>query len=194
VAAPGENARGLLWEAAFKGETARAWTQMITVTGAKGLASAPNYSPQGHAGRIADGFKKACPESFAARGIGAMTFGDQEAFVTVAGCGKVDGSTGNNTLEFVAGADTGTISGLGSQYVNFGGVTITAGASWRTTGNNTIASGGTLTVASGATLINDGSLVGGAAIALDPSSMLRRADDRGVQLQEFTGVARSSTW
>jgi hypothetical protein len=30
--------------------------------------------------------------------------------------------------------------------------------------------------------------------ALDPSSMLRRAVDRGVQLQEFTGVARSSTW
>ena len=84
-------------EAVLKGETARAWSQMITVTGAKGLASAPNYSPQGHAGRIADGFKKACPESFAARGIGAMKFGDQEAFVAVAGCGKVDGSTGGHS-------------------------------------------------------------------------------------------------
>jgi len=30
--------------------------------------------------------------------------------------------------------------------------------------------------------------------SLDPSAMLRRAVDRGVQLQEFTGVARSSTW
>jgi hypothetical protein len=30
--------------------------------------------------------------------------------------------------------------------------------------------------------------------ALEPSSMLRCAVDRGVQLQEFTGVARSSTW
>jgi hypothetical protein len=84
-------------EAVLKGETARAWTQMITVTGARALASAPNYSPQGHAGRIADGFKKACPESFAARGIGAMTFGDQEAFVAVAGCGKVEGGTGGHS-------------------------------------------------------------------------------------------------
>jgi hypothetical protein len=30
--------------------------------------------------------------------------------------------------------------------------------------------------------------------SLDPPAMLRRAAERGVQLQEFTGVARSSTW
>jgi hypothetical protein len=91
-----ENAKenSYIREAVLKGETAKAWTQMITVTGAKGLAGAPNYSPQNHAGRIADGFKKACPESFAARGIGAMTFGDREAFVALAGCGKVDGGAG----------------------------------------------------------------------------------------------------
>jgi len=88
-------------EAVLKGETARAWTQMITVTGAKGLASASNYSPQGHAGRIADGFKKAYPESFAARGIGAMKFGDQEAFVAVAGCGKVDGGAGHSETALI---------------------------------------------------------------------------------------------
>lgn len=83
-------------EAVPRGETAKAWTQMITVTGAKGLAGAPNYSPQGHAGRIADGFKKACPGSFAARGIGAMKFGDQEAFVALAGCGTVDTGAGGH--------------------------------------------------------------------------------------------------
>lgn len=96
-----ENARenSYIREAVPKGETARAWTQMITVTGAKGLASAPNYSPQGHAGRIADGFKKACPESFAARGIGAMKFGDQEAFVALAGCGRVNTGAGGGHAE-----------------------------------------------------------------------------------------------
>jgi hypothetical protein len=35
-------------------------------------------------------------------------------------------------------------------------------------------------------------LVGEAS--LDPAAMLRRVLDRGVQLQEFTGVARSSSW
>jgi hypothetical protein len=30
--------------------------------------------------------------------------------------------------------------------------------------------------------------------SVDPPAMLRRALERGVQLQEFTGVARSSSW
>jgi hypothetical protein len=76
-------------EAVLKGETINQWSQMITITGAKGLASAPNFSPQGLAGSIAGGFKKTCPDSFAAKGLGETKFGDRDAFVAVAGCGKV---------------------------------------------------------------------------------------------------------
>ena len=76
-------------EAVLKGETVNAWSQMITITGAKGAAANPNFSAQGLAAAIAGGFKKACPESFAAEGLGPARFGDQDAFIAVAGCGKV---------------------------------------------------------------------------------------------------------
>ena len=46
--AVGENTRGghYLREAVPKGESAERWSQMITVTGAKGLAGNPDISPQ----------------------------------------------------------------------------------------------------------------------------------------------------
>ena len=76
-------------EAVLKGETVNQWSQMITITGAKGLASAPNFSPQGLAGSIAGGFKKFCPENFAAKSFGETKFGDRDAFVAMAACGKI---------------------------------------------------------------------------------------------------------
>ena len=79
-------------EAVLKGETVNAWSQMITVTGAKGLAAAPSFSPQSLAGTNAGGLKKACPESFVAKGFGETRFGDRDAYVAVAGCGRVEGS------------------------------------------------------------------------------------------------------
>jgi hypothetical protein len=50
------------------------------VSGYKGLAGNPKYSPQGFAETMADGFKGACPETFAAKGsgkgFGETKFGD----------------------------------------------------------------------------------------------------------------------
>ena len=57
-------------EAVLKGETAKAWTQMITVTGSRGLATVANFSAQKLAASIAFGFKKTCPESFAVKDFG----------------------------------------------------------------------------------------------------------------------------
>src|SRR5450756_3128991 len=54
-------------EAVPKGETVETWTQMITVTGSKGMAGVANFSAQKLAASIAFGFKKACPESFAVK-------------------------------------------------------------------------------------------------------------------------------
>jgi hypothetical protein len=92
--AASENTNGpnYMREAVLKGETVQQWTQMITVTGVKGLAGNPDISPQSFAGSIAGGFKKACPDSFATKGFGATKFGDQEAFVAVIGCGRVGSS------------------------------------------------------------------------------------------------------
>jgi hypothetical protein len=87
----GENTNGpsYLREAALKGETADRWTQMITMTGAKGAAANPNVSPESVAASIAGGFKSACPDTFAAKGLGPAKFGDQPAYTAVASCGSV---------------------------------------------------------------------------------------------------------
>ncbi|QQO16488.1 hypothetical protein JJB99_10210 [Bradyrhizobium diazoefficiens] len=87
-----ENTKGghYIREAVLKGETPERWTEMITVTGEKGMTLTPGASPEGFAGSIAGGFKSACPDSFAAQPLGNMTFGRFEGFVAVIGCGRVD--------------------------------------------------------------------------------------------------------
>jgi hypothetical protein len=95
--------------------------------------------------------------------------------------GVVSGSTSaSNALELASGGSTGTLSGLGIDFINFGTVTVDVGASWNLSGTNTVASGtslidsgtltdagsisggvtvgngGVLTVASGGTVTNDG--------------------------------------
>ena len=77
-------------EAVLKGETPESWTQMITVTGEKGMTLTPGASPEAFAGSIAGGFKSACPDSFAARPFGEMRFGHFEGFAAVIGCGRID--------------------------------------------------------------------------------------------------------
>ena len=89
-------------EAVPKGETARQWSQMITITGARGQADADNFSPQGLAGVIAGGFKRACPDSFVAHGLGATKFGVHEAYAAVAGCGKVGADGHSETALIIA--------------------------------------------------------------------------------------------
>jgi hypothetical protein len=79
-------------EAVLKGETTEHWTQMITVTGAEGLAGNAKFTPQAMAASMAGGFKKACPETFVAKSLGAIRLGETDAFVAVAACGKVDAS------------------------------------------------------------------------------------------------------
>jgi len=72
-------------EAVPKGETVEKWKEMITVTGAKGLASQPNASAEKFAGVIASGYKNACPDSFDVKLLGA----NAATFAVVVGCGKI---------------------------------------------------------------------------------------------------------
>src|ERR1700712_2392354 len=70
----GENTNGpsYIREAVLKGETASRWTQMLTVTGAKGLVANPKLTPETFAASIAGGFKSACPDTFGAKGVGPV--------------------------------------------------------------------------------------------------------------------------
>jgi hypothetical protein len=84
------NGPSYIRESVLKGETVEAWTQMITVTGAKGIAANPQVTPQSFAVSMAGGFKKACPDTFAVKPLGAVKFGDQDGFVAVVGCGRIE--------------------------------------------------------------------------------------------------------
>jgi hypothetical protein len=105
-----ENTRDAFYirEAVPRDETVETWTQMITITGHRGMARIANFTPQKLAASIAMGFKKACPESLTLKDLGATKFGDQDAYMAVASCGKVnssaDGHSETALIIAVAGA------------------------------------------------------------------------------------------
>jgi hypothetical protein len=77
--------------------------------------------------------------------------------------GTVDGGKAlpfskESILEFASGAADGTVSGLGTKYINFEQVTVDSGADWLLNGANTLVTGVTLT--NSGTFEVDGSLVG----------------------------------
>jgi hypothetical protein len=113
----------------------------------------------------------------------AILFGSaQNLLIAEAGAvfiGKVDGYTGNSTLELAAGA--GSLSGIGTNFVNFRSIDVDAGGAWTIGGTNTIGAGsvvsdqGALTFTG--TLGNDGGIDVGAAGTLIVTGPL---DGRGV--------------
>jgi hypothetical protein len=91
-------------EAVLDGETVERWSQMITVTGAKGLASNPRVTAQSFLEQIAGGFKNACPDTFSAKGLGALKISGRDAYIALAGCGTVssDGSAHSESALLIA--------------------------------------------------------------------------------------------
>ncbi len=81
-----------------------------------------------------------------------------------------------NTLELGSAASAGTVSAaLPTEFVNFGTVTVDAGAQWTLSANNTIGTGVTLSVAGTltdlGTLTNAGSIDGTGSLVIDPASL-----------------------
>lgn len=63
--------------------------------------------------------------------------------------GNTIGSTIASTLQLAAGAGTGTLTGLGTQFVNFAQVTIDEGASWAVKATSAVLAGTTITGSGG---------------------------------------------
>lgn len=74
-------------ESVLNGETKAAWSEMLTITGTKDIASAPGISPAFIATKMAQGFKKDCPTSFNAVSSGSFKVSGHDAFLAIIGCG-----------------------------------------------------------------------------------------------------------
>ena len=85
---------GYIQESVPDGESIKKWTQMVTVTGAKGLAANPKVTPQVFANGIAGGFRKVCPASFGAMGLGTLKLGRHEGYAAVVSCGVANAGEG----------------------------------------------------------------------------------------------------
>lgn len=73
-----------------KGETVAHWTQMISLTGAEGLArGTPGKDAMRFAGALAAGYHRACPDSFAGVKLAApKVAGARATFAGWLGCGE----------------------------------------------------------------------------------------------------------
>jgi hypothetical protein len=84
-------------ESVPSGESTNQWTQMITRTGAKDLATRASLSPQALAVNLAGRFKSACPTSFNVLKIGATSLDGHDAYALVASCGSVADGNGSHS-------------------------------------------------------------------------------------------------
>jgi hypothetical protein len=88
-------------ESVPEGEDVNTWKQMITVTGTKNLASNPDVTPRVYAEDMADGFRRACPESFNAGRISDVKISGHAGTIQIVSCGQsptTDGQTSESAL------------------------------------------------------------------------------------------------
>src|SRR5690606_25863734 len=72
-----------------QGETAHDWSQLITLSGHKGIATRQPLTPGAFAQQIATGIQRSCPQTFAARPLGNLKISGHDAFIALVGCGTV---------------------------------------------------------------------------------------------------------
>ena len=84
--------------------------------------------------------------------------------------GNLSGTAAASYLELASTATTGTLGGLGTQFVDFGRVALDAGASWSLTGA-TVVAGQTLAALAGSTLADAGALYNYGVVTLGPSTL-----------------------
>lgn len=81
-----------LFEAVREGDTLDDWSQLVTLTGAAGLADHPEVTPELFANRIASNYQQTCPDSYYGVELDAPAIDGYDTYAAVAGCGNVPGS------------------------------------------------------------------------------------------------------
>ncbi|MEH2622036.1 hypothetical protein V1292_000091 [Bradyrhizobium sp. AZCC 1719] len=80
------------------GESINGWTQMISVTGRRDLATKPDATPKAFLNALAGGFKVACPSSYSVTLLSENKLNGYDAAVAVVSCG-VSPTTAGKTSE-----------------------------------------------------------------------------------------------
>ncbi|MGV0986538.1 MAG: hypothetical protein ACOYB2_18475 [Limnohabitans sp.] len=88
-------------EYVLEGETVEKWTQMVTLSGVKGLSINQAFTPRSFVEFVASGFRSACPSSFAARSFGTLKISGHDAFVALFGCGTVSAEPARSEIAMV---------------------------------------------------------------------------------------------
>ena len=105
--------------------------------------------------------------------------------------GIVNGGSGTNTLEFASAVTTGTLTGSGLDFINFGNGTVDTGADWVLAGSDTFGSSTTLTnsgtLTDAGTLVDAGTIIGGitfgtgaAPLSITSSGLIARASGNAI--------------
>lgn len=81
-------------ESVPRGETIQRWSQMVTVTGVKGLAANPEATLIGFVQDMALLYRDACPDSFMGKKLGEFTLNGHDALASVISCGSVKDAGG----------------------------------------------------------------------------------------------------
>lgn len=84
------SAHAYIREAVPQEETVDRWTQMITVTGYKDIAALPGPPPALLINSIANGFKKACPDTITVGDLGNAPVDGYPAALAFVACGTVN--------------------------------------------------------------------------------------------------------
>ena len=87
-----------LQESVLPGETLDKWSQMLTVSGAKGLAANAQVTPKLFLASIAGGYEKACPASFAVESFGEFKIDGHDAFAAWVSCGTAPGASYSESM------------------------------------------------------------------------------------------------
>jgi len=97
------DAAGYINESLPKGETLENWTQLITLTAAKGLAVAdPPTTALGFAEFLAGKYKAACPDAYVAEQFETPAIkGARESFMGYLSCGAVNGGPQSESMVFM---------------------------------------------------------------------------------------------
>lgn len=84
-------------ESVLKGENVNNWTQMVTLTGKKDLASKPGATAQGYLNALAAHFRRGCPFSYAAKKLSEPGVDGYETATAVVSCGVLPTTAGKTS-------------------------------------------------------------------------------------------------